>query len=105
MIIDPDVQLVAKSWGLPASLLQAVVQAEGDIVKAVQCSIPTITSRTSALDVLARSCTHAMADFIHADYEADFVTFWAARWAPENVANDPAHLNQNWAPNVTKLWA
>jgi hypothetical protein len=102
--IDPDVQVIAHRWGLPAELLQAVVQAEGNIVKAVQCSIPSVQTRDEALQVLARSCTHAMADFIHLEDKDGFITFWAARWAPEHVANDPTHLNSNWAGNVQALW-
>jgi hypothetical protein len=102
--IDSDVALLAEHWGLPAALLQAVVAAEGNIVKAVQCSIPSVQTRAAALEVLCRSCVHAMSDFIYANDGSSFVEFWAARWAPTNVANDPTHLNQNWAHNVEALW-
>ena len=42
--IEPDV-LVARGVGLDPALLQAVVNAEGDIVRAVQCSLPSVTTR------------------------------------------------------------
>lgn len=106
MTIDPDVGTVAKQWGLPATLLQAVVQAEGDLVRAVQCSIPSVTTRAEALEVLARSCTHRMAEFLVVDRRAAaFVTFFGSKWAPVGVANDPRGLNLNWAKNVLALWA
>lgn len=106
MTIDQDVMIIAKKWGLDAALLQAVVNAEGDIIKAVRCSIPSIQTRPQALDVLARSATHAMSDFIRGDEhrQADFVAMWAARWAPVGAANDPKHLNANWPKNVLAFW-
>lgn len=104
MILDSDVQTMAAHFGIDAHLIQAVVQAEGDIVKAVQCSIPSVTSRAQALDVLCRSAVHAMSDYVKAHDAAAFVSFWGARWAPVGVANDPGSLNANWVPNVEKLW-
>jgi hypothetical protein len=112
--IDPDVAAAAKHWAGDsqafARLIQAVVIAEGNIVRAVQISIPSITNRADALDVVCRSAVHAMADFLM--YQAAtaspsaraFVTFWAARWAPQGVANDPTNLNANWPGNVYKNW-
>lgn len=104
MTIAPDIAAVAKHWGLDPKLLQAVVTAEGDIVKAVRFSVPTVTSRAQALEILARSATHAMSDYIHHTTPAGFVAFWADRWAPQGVANDPTELNKNWPANVTSLW-
>lgn len=107
MILDADVLKVAKDFGLDPELLQAVVQAEGNIVKAVQCSYPSVVAREAALRITARSCVHAMTDWIKSGGEARqdaFIEFWAARWAPPAAANDPLHLNANWAANVDRLW-
>lgn len=105
MTIDADVLAIARHFGIDAGLIQAVVNAEGNIVKAVQCSIPTITTRADALDVLCRSAVHALSDFVkNGDENAQFVQFWAQRWAPVGATNDPANLNANWAHNVSALW-
>lgn len=104
MVIEPDVAAVARQWGLPASLIQAVVTAEGNILKAVQCSIPSVQTRAEALDVLCRSCVHALSDYVYQTEPGSFISFWGARWAPDNAVNDPTHLNHNWVPNVEKLW-
>jgi hypothetical protein len=105
--IDADVLAVAQDFGLDPSLLQAVVNAEGNIVRAVQCSIPTVTTRAVALRITARSCVHAMVDWIKSGGEErrdGFIAFWAARWAPAGAGNDPNNLNANWASNVQQLW-
>jgi len=107
MTIDADVHAAAEHFGLDPALIQAVVNAEGNILRAVQCSIPTIATRAEALDVLCRSAVHALCDWVKAggDPRKDaFVEFWGARWAPPNVANDPHHLNANWDSNVERLW-
>lgn len=116
MTIDTDVAATAKHWGLDPHLLQAVVNAEGNIVRAVAISIPSVTTRQEALEVTCRSAVHAMCDFIKAndpnvdlpDYstnlERDFVAFFAARWAPVGVANDPHGLNRAWPSNVLSGW-
>ena len=107
MTIDPDVQVAAHQFGLDPKLIQAVVNAEGGnaIVRAVQCSIPSVTTRAQALDVVCRSCVHAMCDFLVADDNRQaFVTFWGERWAPTGVANDPTNLNQYWPKNVMAGW-
>lgn len=105
MTIDADVRGIAARFGIDARLIQAVVNAEGDIVRAVQCSIPSVQTREKAIDVLCRSAVHAMGDFIaESDDRADFVEFWAKRWAPPGAANDPKGLNANWPKNVRKLW-
>ena len=107
MRIDADVMAVAKDFGLDPSLLQAVVNAEGNIVRAVQSSIPTVTTRALALRITARSCVHAMVDWIKSGGEQRqdaFIAFWANRWAPRGAANDPHDLNSNWASNVDRLW-
>lgn len=124
MIIEPDVAAVANHFGMDAKLIQAVVEAEGGgphIVTAVQCSIPAsdafwaerpdVPARTKALEVVCRSAVHAMSDWIKANDAGDgvplqqqFVEFWAKRWAPIGVANDPRHLNQFWSLNVLSGW-
>lgn len=104
MTIDPDVRGVAAHFGIDARLIQAVVNAEGDIVRAVQCSVPSVQTREKALDVLCRSAVHALSDYVKAGHATDFVEFWGARWAPQGAANDPTHLNQNWPKNVKVLW-
>ena len=106
MNIDPDVKAIAHYFGIDAQLIQAVVNAEGNIVKAVQCSVPTVKDRAEALDVLCRSAVHAMSDWVKQDPERmkGVVSFFGNRWAPPNVANDPNHLNANWIPNVTAGW-
>lgn len=105
MTIDPDVASVAAQFDLDPRLLQAVVQAEGNIVKAVQCSVPSVTTRAMALHVLARSAGHALCDFAkQPEHAPEFVAFWQARWAPDGAANDPHGLNGNWSHNVLRLW-
>lgn len=104
MTIDLDVAAMAKHFDLDPALLQAVVQAEGNIVKAVQCSLPGITTRQAALEVLARSAAHALCDFAKQHHADEFVQFWGARWAPVGAANDPHGLNANWSVNVLALW-
>lgn len=104
MNLEPDVIAVARDFGLDPALLQAVVNAEGNILKAVQCSVPSVQTRTEALHVTARSAVHAMSDWIKSGHQQEFVSFWAARWAPIGVANDPHNLNANWPANVLRLW-
>lgn len=104
MTIDADVRKAAKHFGLDPALVQAVVNAEGNIVRAVQCSIPSVTTREQALEVTCRSCVHAMSDFVKANAAVPFVDFWAARWAPIGAANDPKNLNANWPKNVRAYW-
>lgn len=102
--IDPDVRRIAKRFGIDPKLIQAVVQAEGNIIKAVQCSYPNITTKDDALDITCRSAVHALSDYMKALDPDGFVEFWGARWAPIGVTNDPTHLNAHWAPNVKRLW-
>jgi hypothetical protein len=104
--IDPDVRRIAKRFGVDAALIQAVVKAEGNILKAVQCSLPNVTTREEALEVTCRSAAHAMSDFIKVSEIArdDFIDFWAERWAPRGVKNDPTDLNRHWPKNVKAFW-
>jgi hypothetical protein len=111
MTIDLDVAAEARHFGLDPALIQAVVIAEGDIVKAVQCSIPTVTTREQAIEITCRSAVHAMLDFIltndlmdGASLKDEFVKFWAKRWAPQGAKNDPTNLNRFWASNVLNHW-
>jgi hypothetical protein len=104
MLIDADVKRIAKDFGVDAALIQAVVRAEGDILKAVQCSIPSIETREEALVVTCRSAAHALSDYVKASSAPGFVAFWAARWAPQGASNDPGNKNANWPRNVLKLW-
>jgi hypothetical protein len=103
--IDPDVARIARRFGVDAKLIQAVVTSEGNILKAVQCSIPSVTTREEAIEVTCRSAAHAMTDFISDnDQRQGFVRFWAKRWAPQGADNDPTQLNANWPKNVGQLW-
>ena len=102
--IDPDVRRIARRFGIDPKLIHAVVKAEGNIIKAVQCSLPSITTEEQALDVTCRSAVHAMSDFIKAKHAEEFVQFWGSRWAPRGVANDPTDLNRHWPLNVLRIW-
>lgn len=107
MTIDADVAAVAKEFGEDPRLLQAIVTAEGNILKAVQCSVPSVQTREEALRVTCRTINHRRRDFVHslgASSEAAFVAFLGAIWAPVGAANDPQGLNANWTKNVTALW-
>lgn len=104
MTIDPDVRRVAKHFGVDPALIQAVVKAEGNIVKAVRCSIPSVKTREEALEITCRSAVHAMSDWVKLNAAPDFVNFWAARWAPQGVENDPTNLNRFWPGNVLRIW-
>lgn len=104
MTIDDDVARIAKQFGVDAELIQAVVVSEGNILKAVQCSIPSVKTREKAIEVTCRSAAHAMSDYLKAHAAGAFVAFWSERWAPRGVANDPKDLNQFWPVNVLRLW-
>lgn len=105
MMIDPDVRGTAARFGIDPTLVQAVCLAEGDILKAVQCSLPSVETRDKALDVTARSAVHAAMDFLHArGLDEAYIHFWAARWAPVGARNDPTSLNAHWPSNVYRLW-
>lgn len=104
MKIDPDVLLAARRFGIDPQLIQAVVNAEGDILKAVRCSRPETPDRAKALDITCRSAVHAMSDYLKAAAPKSFVDMWARRWAPTGADNDPTDLNANWPRNVLTLW-
>jgi hypothetical protein len=108
MTIDADVGAIARYFGVDPALLQALVRAEGNIVRAVQCSFRGVTTRDEALRIAARSSVHAMVDWIKsggAERQGEFVDFWGRRWAPVRADNDPGNLNANWARNVQQLWS
>lgn len=102
--IDPDVLRIARRFGVDPKLIQAVVIAEGDILKAVRCSLPNTLNRDEAIEVTCRSAAHAMSDFIRSTNASEFIEFWGSRWAPVGAANDPENLNHNWPSNVRRLW-
>lgn len=102
--IDDDVRRIAARFGVDAALIQAVVKAEGNILKAVQCSIPTVTTHEQALEITCRSAAHALSDYVKQHHAAEFVKMWGQRWAPVGAANDPTDLNKNWPVNVLKFW-
>ena len=102
--IDPDVRRIAARFGVDPKLIAAVVRAEGDILKAVQCSFPNVKTKEEALDITCRSAVHAMSDFVKLQAAGDFVTYWGHRWAPIGADNDPHGLNKNWPINVARFW-
>lgn len=105
MTIDADVRTTAQRFGLEPRFLQAIVNAEGDILRAVRCSIPSTKDRQTALEITCRSAIHAMRDFITAyGFAETYVEFFGSRWAPIGAGNDPTSLNKNWVPNVYRLW-
>lgn len=104
MTIDADVAKSAKYFGIDPKLIQAVVNAEGNILKAVRISVPTCKDRAQAIEITCRSAVHAMSDYVKASEPKAFVDLWARRWAPQGADNDPTDLNQNWPRNVLTLW-
>lgn len=104
MTIDADVARISKYFGIDAALIQAVVRQEGDILKAVRCSIPECRDREQALEITCRSAIHAMSDYVKEHDAPSFIAQWAAKWAPRHVANDPRDLNKNWPIGVLKMW-
>lgn len=110
-MLDPDVVSAAKHFGIDPVLIQAVLKAEGNIVKAVSLSVPSILDlplsdqRAKAIEITCRSAVHALSDWVKANgHQADFVAYWGARWAPIGVANDPHLMNAFWIPNVLAHW-
>ena len=104
MTIDKDVALVAEFFGEDPRLVQAIVKAEGNIVRAVQCSMPTVQTRDKALEVTCRTLNHKRRDFLAAGCPGgDFLAYFASKWAPRGATNDPHDLNANWLPNVRAL--
>lgn len=111
MTIHPDIERLARHYGVDAALVQAVMLAEGGtlehLLRAVQCSLPNTRTTDEAIGITCRSAAHAMSDWIktQALYRAMFVSYWAHRWAPVGADNDPHNLNLNWSQNVLKLWS
>lgn len=113
MMIDADVDVTARRWGLPPQAIQAMLEAEGNkqgkdpnaILRAVRSSLPKTVTRQEAIEVACRSFTHALSDFIvQHQFGPTFVSFLANRWAPVGAANDPHNQNKYWPQNVTRLW-
>jgi hypothetical protein len=99
-----ELEAVARHMGTPKAKLSAVEHAEGGpprIVKAVSCSVKGVRTREEALMIAARSINHAQSDFIdELGLTAQWVDYFAKRWAPVGVANDPTNLNANFPRNV-----
>lgn len=104
MTIDPDVKRIARQFGVDPTLIQAVVKAEGDILKAVKCSEPSTDTREEAITILCRSAVHRMSDFVREHCDAAYVDYFASFWAPVGVKNDPTNLNGFWPKNVLDIW-
>ena len=106
MTLENDVRAVAHEFGIDPHLLQAVVNAEGDIVEAVHKTIPSVTTRTQALRIATRSAVHAMCDWIkyggYGRREA-YILYWGRRWRPLDE-QDSDRINENWAGNVYPVW-
>ena len=106
---NSSVLFAAKHWRVPASLLFAIIQAEGGsaaFLTAIQCSVPTCGSFESALDIGCRTIVHAMGDYIQSEghLRQNFLNLLASRWAPIGAENDPTNLNANWKHNVAQGW-
>lgn len=102
--IDPDVRTIAAEFNLDPALVQAVVTAEGNIVRAVQCTYPDVTDRSHAIRITCRSIVHRLCQFAKEQQPSAFVAYMAAAWAPVGAKNDPKGLNKNWPSNVLRLW-
>jgi cephalosporin-C deacetylase-like acetyl esterase len=103
-MIDQKVKTISSHFGTDPALIAAVIQAEGNILKAVQCSMPSVETVEKAIEITCRSAVHAMSDYIKQTDPDGFVEFWASRWAPQGAKNDPTGLNGNWPTNVKKAW-
>lgn len=103
-MIDQKIKTISSHFGTDPTLIGAVERAEGNLLKAVQCSIPSVETREKAIEITCRSLVHAMSDYIKQTDPDGFVDFWAQRWAPQGAKNDPTGLNKFWAGNVLKLW-
>jgi hypothetical protein len=105
-----QVVAVCHQWGLAPAPIFAIIEAEGGsayhLIKAVQCSEPTITTFIKALDVACRSYVHALSDEAMATglVRVAVMARLQRRWAPLGVDNDPKNLNANWLTNVLSQW-
>lgn len=105
--IDPNVRRIATRFGIDPALIMAIVKAEGGttkIVKAVQCSVPSITTLDQALEITCRSAIHRMWEHVKEIDPDGYISYLGSKWAPVGVKNDPKGLNKNWTKNVLKLW-
>lgn len=107
--ILPVVQQASNFWQIPAELLQAVVDTEGGeqaMVRAVQCSLPSVKTLEKAIEVLCRSLVHRMFQVVEgADGMGAVIDHFATFWAPVGAANDPKGLNAHWPENVKRIYA
>lgn len=110
MIIDPIVIKYAKKYYIDPNFLQSIVNAEKNLIKAVQCSYPEVKTLDEAFDITCHSIIHRLTEFNFKNLFQDkmlskeFVEYFGSFWAPIGVKNDPKNLNKNWVPNVLKLW-
>ena len=112
MTIHPLIRKYSRQWAGSSEsfprLIQAMYLAEGGTdhtaIKAVQCSIPSVSTIDEAIQVFCRTAAHHMSDYM-ARLDADgFIEYLGAHWAPIGVANDPKGLNSHWVPNTRKAW-
>ena len=103
MMIDADVRRIATEFNLDPKLVQSVVKQEGDIVRAVQCSVPDVTTREQAIRILCLSLVHRLWEFA-GQRPGAFVAYFGSKWAPYPTANDPKGLNRFFVPNVLQFW-
>lgn len=110
-MIDPDILATATHWATTprfAAWIAAIQQVEGGrdaFLRAVQCSVPSVTTRPGAIEVACRTTTHQMFDFlIDHGLMAAFIDYFGTHWAPPHVANDPTQLNAHWVPNMMQIF-
>lgn|SRR5574338_627647 len=105
--IDPDVARISKRWNLPAEWVAAVIRQEGGreaIVRAVQCSIPSVKTFDDAVDIVCRSAVGALVRLVQGrELVGEWVSVFGAKWAPVGVANDPTNLNAHWVPGIQRI--
>ena len=112
MTIHPLIRKYARQWAGSSEsfprLVQAMYLAEGGTdktaIRAVQCSLPKVSTIDEAIQVFCRTAAHHLCDYTsHLDPDG-FVEYLGAHWAPIGVQNDPRNLNAHWGPNVKKVW-
>lgn len=107
-MIDPIVQKWSTHFAGASKMfpiyISCIIFAEGGmtrIVKAVQCSQPSVQTVDEAVEDTCRSFVHRMADDPAID-GVQVLTVMGGFWAPVGAANDPHDLNVNWVKNATE---